>query len=119
VSHAGVGAVLLGLLHETPLVVVPRRKEFGEIVDDHQILFAERLRELGLVTVADDLTDLRETLCDVRGARINLQKVDPLGLLGNELNGYLQQRLRDPGPDLASRLQRSYWKLLLARCTAR
>lgn len=54
VAHAGVGSVLLALeLGKTP-ILLPRRKEFGEQIDDHQVEFAIRLEGDGIVQVAHD-----------------------------------------------------------------
>lgn len=39
-------------------IVVPRRPELGEHVDDHQVRFAHRLAELGLVTLASTYDEL-------------------------------------------------------------
>jgi UDP-N-acetylglucosamine transferase subunit ALG13 len=50
VSHAGVGSVLVALGAGKRPVVVPRLKRLGEAVDDHQVAFARRLHDVGLVT---------------------------------------------------------------------
>lgn len=62
VTHAGVGSVLTALTAGKRPVVVPRLRQFGEAVDDHQVEFARRLAETGLVTVVEDLSVLGEAL---------------------------------------------------------
>lgn len=58
VSHAGVGSILLcSLLGHRP-VVVPRLARFHEAVDDHQLVLARKLGELGAVTVVEDPAEL-------------------------------------------------------------
>lgn len=37
VMHAAAGAILLGLQMGKPLVLVPRRKKYTEVIDDHQL----------------------------------------------------------------------------------
>lgn len=54
VTHAGVGSILVSLLNDKHPVVVPRRKRFGEAVDDHQVPLTARLAAAGLVTPVDD-----------------------------------------------------------------
>ena len=54
VSHAGVGSVLVALANGKRPVVVPRLRRFGEVVDDHQLAFARRLRREGLVDLVED-----------------------------------------------------------------
>jgi UDP-N-acetylglucosamine transferase subunit ALG13 len=65
VCHGGPSIILeahrLGL---TPLVV-PRDPEFGEHVDDHQIRFARRLGEQGVVRVVVSLEELREHISGI------------------------------------------------------
>jgi UDP-N-acetylglucosamine transferase subunit ALG13 len=58
VTHAGVGTVLTALSVGVQPIVVPRRRRFAEAVDDHQVAFASRLGDVGLVTLVDD-DDLR------------------------------------------------------------
>lgn len=62
VTHAGVGSVLTALSAGKRPVVVPRLRQYGEAVDDHQVEFARQLAETGLVVVVEDLALLREAL---------------------------------------------------------
>lgn len=50
--HAGAGTTLLALSLGHVPVVVPRLSQYGEHVDDHQVAFAARLAERGLVRSA-------------------------------------------------------------------
>jgi UDP-N-acetylglucosamine--N-acetylmuramyl-(pentapeptide) pyrophosphoryl-undecaprenol N-acetylglucosamine transferase len=58
ISHAGVGSILSCLANGKVPIVVTRRKEFNEHIDDHQQNIADLLGERGLVTYAEpeDLT---------------------------------------------------------------
>lgn len=58
ISHAGVGSILSCLANGKVPVVVTRRKEFNEHIDDHQQNIANLLGKQGLVTYAEpeDLT---------------------------------------------------------------
>jgi UDP-N-acetylglucosamine transferase subunit ALG13 len=53
ISHAGVGSVLVALANDKHPVVVPRLRQFGEAVDDHQLSFARRLHREGVLTCAE------------------------------------------------------------------
>lgn len=55
VTHGGVGSILLALANGKRPYVVPRRRAFGETVDDHQVESARRFEQAGLVTMVDDL----------------------------------------------------------------
>jgi UDP-N-acetylglucosamine--N-acetylmuramyl-(pentapeptide) pyrophosphoryl-undecaprenol N-acetylglucosamine transferase len=58
ILHAGVGSVLAALASGARPVVVPRLQRHGEAVDDHQVGFARRLHEEGLVVLVEELERL-------------------------------------------------------------
>jgi len=58
VTHGGVGSILLALSGGKKPLVVPRRRAFGETVDDHQLESARRFAAAGLVTLVEDPADL-------------------------------------------------------------
>jgi UDP-N-acetylglucosamine transferase subunit ALG13 len=62
VAHAGVGAIVTAVSEGKRPVVVPRLKRYGEAVDDHQLPFARRLAETGLVTLVEDPAGLPAAL---------------------------------------------------------
>jgi hypothetical protein len=53
IAHAGVGAALEALDAGRRPLLVPRRRRFGEHVDDHQLQVAGELQRRGLATVSD------------------------------------------------------------------
>jgi UDP-N-acetylglucosamine transferase subunit ALG13 len=66
VCHAGSGSIALALsLGRRPLVLA-RRADLGENVDDHQVAFAERLARYGLVTLCLNADDI---VCQSTSAR--------------------------------------------------
>jgi len=71
VTHAGVGSVMVALANGKCPVVVPRRKAFGEAVDDHQLQLGRRFAESALVTLVEDPAALGDALArDQRSAPI-------------------------------------------------
>ena len=62
VSHAGAGSILTALRHGKPLVVMPRLRKYGEMIDDHQIELAEALCREKALLVAWEATQLEEKL---------------------------------------------------------
>ena len=58
ITHAGVGSILLCLRHGRTPLVVPRRQQFGEHVDDHQVELTRALAERGRVIAVWDVADL-------------------------------------------------------------
>jgi UDP-N-acetylglucosamine transferase subunit ALG13 len=62
VTHAGAGSVLLVIRQGKRPIVVPRLRRHGEAVDDHQLVFARRLHDLGLVHLLEDPAELPSVL---------------------------------------------------------
>ena len=47
ISHAGMGTIAVALEHKKPLLVMPRLKKYGEVVNDHQLSMALQFSKLG------------------------------------------------------------------------
>jgi UDP-N-acetylglucosamine transferase subunit ALG13 len=62
VCHAGVGSIMLARQYGRRPVVVPRRLDRGEAVDDHQVPLARRLAGSALVTLVEDERLLAEAI---------------------------------------------------------
>ncbi len=62
VSHAGVGTVILCLTLGKVPVIFPRRSEFYEHLDDHQLEFSEKMASNGQALVAEDEKELVEKI---------------------------------------------------------
>jgi UDP-N-acetylglucosamine transferase subunit ALG13 len=62
VAHAGMGTIISALQHDKPTIVFPRRHEFGEHVNDHQVDTVSRFGDLGPIRVAQDEQQLHALL---------------------------------------------------------
>lgn len=93
VTHAGVGSIMVALMYGKRPLVVPRLRRFGEAVDDHQVPFARRLAEEGIVELVEDPRDLRAA---VSGVASNGAKLHEDGNLIHELRSYVLAHI-DPG----------------------
>ncbi len=62
VAHAGMGSILTALEYSKPLIIMPRRAEFNEHRNDHQLSTVERFKSLQSVYVALDEKQLVELL---------------------------------------------------------
>ena len=98
VSHAGAGTTLLCLQQGKKPIVMPRQKKFDEHVDDHQVLFAQKLAERGLVRLVLDELELDRA---VRDALLNPAPIEQRAS-GGEVVSFLEgviseiERSRDP-----------------------
>ena len=62
ISHAGMGNIALALKMGKPLLVMPRRKRYGEVVNDHQVDTARKFEHLGHILVAYDTDELPDKI---------------------------------------------------------
>ena len=58
VCHAGVGSIMLARRCGHRPIVMPRRVDLGEAVDDHQLHLARRLDRAGIVVLAENEQEL-------------------------------------------------------------
>ncbi len=58
VCHAGVGTVSLCRAVGKKPLVIPRRSDLGEAVDEHQVLMARRLASMNVVNLIEDTRDI-------------------------------------------------------------
>jgi UDP-N-acetylglucosamine transferase subunit ALG13 len=93
VMHAGVGSVMISLANGKRPIVMARRQEFDEHVDDHQLELARRMHETGLATFVDDKDALAAALADTSQA---IGQLGTLPWLGDDLNEYLAEQLATP-----------------------
>ncbi len=66
ISHAGVGTIMTALDNERPLLVMPRLKKYGEVVNDHQLAIAKRFEYLGYILAAYQEKDLPENVARLK-----------------------------------------------------
>lgn len=59
ITHSGVNSIITCMKLQKPLIIVPRLKQYGEHVDDHQQEIAEVMKIKYNVLVLDDLSKLR------------------------------------------------------------
>lgn len=69
VSHAGMGTILTALVHDKPILVLPRRGDLRETRNDHQVATAQRLGGRGRIAVALDEAELSARLEDAHELR--------------------------------------------------
>lgn len=62
IIHAGAGSVLHAIREGKLPIVMPRRAQFGEHVDDHQLEFARELADAGRVIMIESDDELAEVL---------------------------------------------------------
>jgi UDP-N-acetylglucosamine transferase subunit ALG13 len=96
ILHAGAGSVIHAVRAGKIPVVMPRRVEFGEHVDNHQVEFAMELEKFGKVIVAMEPTDLEGAISRAltRQATTRRQELRPplVALIRERLDAYAEER---------------------------
>lgn len=77
ISHAGIGTITMALDNEKPLLVMPRLKKYGEVVNDHQVMTARRFEELGHILVAYTEEQLPDKLKQLKSFIPHKRKANP------------------------------------------
>ena len=62
IGHAGMGTINSAIEAQKPLLVMPRLKKFGEVVNDHQFTIAKMFEKLGLILAAYDAAEVAAKL---------------------------------------------------------
>lgn len=81
VGHAGTGSMITALARGCRVVTVPRRVEFNDSYDNHQLQIAETFAERGLVQVAEDKEALAAALDRARKAKPTPVEMDHSALI--------------------------------------
>lgn len=82
ITHGGPASFILPLQMGKPPVVVPRRQDLGEHVNDHQLNFVQALaKHMGTILPVYDLSGLKHVLLHYQDLVSNM----PLGMDSNNL----------------------------------
>lgn len=92
ILHAGAGSVINAVRAGKVPVVMPRRRIYGEHLDDHQIEFVKALETTGKVVVAMEITELcaavqRSLISQKKGVKSSNESL-MLRLVEKMLSGY-------------------------------
>jgi beta-1,4-N-acetylglucosaminyltransferase len=74
VTHGGVGTILDVLQEGVSVVVIPRLKKYGEVIDDHQLVFVQELEKQCKITAVYDVQRLEEVLKTVDSPALELKR---------------------------------------------
>lgn len=85
VAHAGMGSIITALLHQKPIVIMPRRDDLGEHRNDHQYATAKSFANRPLVHVAMTEQELP--------AQIDMALKSPAAKAGEGLGRFAERSL--------------------------
>jgi UDP-N-acetylglucosamine transferase subunit ALG13 len=90
ISHAGMGTITMALESQKPLLVLPRRKKYGEVVNDHQVDIAGKFEQLGLLLVAYEAEELPEKMAQLKSFVPRSRYTDPQNVI-QRISRFLQE----------------------------
>lgn len=88
IGHAGMGTILSACKHKKPLIIVPRRKKYNEIIDDHQFEIAKKLEKEGIASVVYDEKNLHSAITNLN--KSDIKHLDVKNPLTKNLKKYLE-----------------------------
>lgn len=62
IGHAGMGTIISALTSAKKIIVMPRKASLGEHRNEHQLATANKMKSLGLVEVANDYQELKDSV---------------------------------------------------------
>ena len=65
ISHAGIGSMTMAMACDKPMLVMPRLRRYGEVVNDHQVAIARQFSQAGYVLFAADEQELLEKVVEL------------------------------------------------------
>lgn len=89
VAQGGIGGILTCLQYGTPMIVVPRLPEHGELEDDHQREIRRIVEELGIGSLVQYVEDVKDLPDAIRRAREGKAGFERRRDLPQRLRGYL------------------------------
>ena len=66
ITHGGVGSILMGIRNNKKIIAVPRRKEYKEHTNDHQIQIINEFYKEGYIIKLDKVSELDEALKEIK-----------------------------------------------------
>lgn len=93
VSHAGTGALVSALKIGKQVIAVPRRKKYGEHIDDHQLQVAEALESQGYLFVVREMEELGSVILRSKEHPISKKYEIPSNVI-KMIDDYIQGEFR-------------------------
>lgn len=74
ITHAGTGAILSSIKKGKKVIAIPRLKQYGEHVDDHQIQLINEFENLKLIEACYDINKLEEAIENIKTKEYDIYK---------------------------------------------
>ncbi|MGC4069138.1 MAG: glycosyltransferase [Polyangiaceae bacterium] len=98
ITHAGAGSTLTCIQQGKSPIMVPRRAQYGEHVDDHQLPFTEKMQNIGLASVVHEMSELESAIVAARGRSVKQATLGGSTELVDWLENFWSQLQRSAEP---------------------
>lgn len=70
ITHGGTGTIMEAVKQGKKVIVVPRLKEYGEHVDNHQLQIVEKFKKMNLIKSVSEINELNNAIKEVSGTNL-------------------------------------------------
>jgi UDP-N-acetylglucosamine transferase subunit ALG13 len=77
ISHAGIGSITPALDEAKPLLVMPRLRKYGEVVNNHQVDIINKFEKSGYLLAAYDVKDLPGKIEALKSFKPHKRNIQP------------------------------------------
>jgi UDP-N-acetylglucosamine transferase subunit ALG13 len=74
ISHSGIGSLMIPLEYRKPVIAVPRLREFGEHIDNHQLQIAKEMEKEGRIVALYNVDKLEDAIRKASVMKIKYSK---------------------------------------------
>lgn len=89
ITHGGTGSIINAVKMEKVVIGVPRKKEYGEHVDNHQLEILEQFSNFNLIYSVSDTKEIKDALEKVRDMEFSKYQSNTKNII-NLLENFLQ-----------------------------
>lgn len=93
ITHGGTGAIIKAVKLGKKVIVVPRRAQYGEHVDDHQLQIMEMFARLELALPCPEPEKLAEAVGQVREMTFRRYESNTMTIV-EDIDGYIQELMK-------------------------
>lgn len=90
ITHGGTGAIIKAVKLGKKVIVVPRRAQYGEHVDDHQLQIMEMFASLELALPCPEPENLAEAVRQVREMNFRAYESNTMTIV-EDIDGYIRK----------------------------
>lgn len=88
ISHGGTGAIVSSLKRGKRVIAIPREKNYGEHIDNHQKQIVNEFVKLNLIYGCEKMEDLNRNITNIKKHKFSVFKSSQSNFI-NELDNYI------------------------------